>query len=51
MLDYVDEYGGYVELWIRSSKHPGGATKLTDPLVKRIAGLRDRGRAEIRPFP
>jgi hypothetical protein len=51
MLNYVENYGGHVELWVRSPKHTGGATKLTKPLAKRIADLRARGMAEIRPFP
>jgi hypothetical protein len=51
MLDYVRQYGGHIELWVRSSKHPGGATKLTEPLRDRIAELKNNGRAEIRHFP
>jgi hypothetical protein len=51
MLDYVDEYGGYVELWVRSSKHPGGATKLTNPLVNRLTELEDNGKAKLKYFP
>jgi len=51
MLDYVDEYGGHVELWIRSSKHPNGATQLTDPLEKLITRLESEGKANINPFP
>jgi hypothetical protein len=51
MFDYVDEYGGYVELWVRSPKHPEGATKLTQPLRDRLADLRLRGKAEVKTFP
>jgi len=51
MLAYVDAYGGSVELWVRSPKHPAGATKLTKPLAKQIADLKNDGKAEIRQFP
>ena len=51
MLDYVRQYGGHIELWVRSPKHPGGATKLTKPLAQRFADLKPSGRAEIRYFP
>jgi hypothetical protein len=51
MLEYVRRYGGHLELWVRSSKHPGGATNLTKPLRDLIADLRKGGRAEIRQFP
>ncbi|HZI06856.1 MAG TPA: hypothetical protein VEZ71_22715 [Archangium sp.] len=33
MLDYVAEYGGHIEIWVRSAKHPSGKTHLTDPLL------------------
>ncbi|HEX8698457.1 MAG TPA: pre-toxin TG domain-containing protein, partial [Myxococcaceae bacterium] len=51
MLDYVEKYGGHIELWVRSPKHPGGATKLTKPLAKQLAELREDGKAALRPFP
>jgi hypothetical protein len=51
MLGYIRQYGGYIELWVRSPKHPKGATKLTSPLERRIAELKDNGRAELRLFP
>ncbi|WP_158625847.1 hypothetical protein [Corallococcus carmarthensis] len=51
MLDYVQMYGGSVELWIRSAKHPEGATRLTRPLRERINNLRQSGRANVQSFP
>ena len=43
MMDYVDKYGGSIELWIRSSKHPAGATHLSGPLRKQLEALRSDG--------
>jgi len=51
MLDYVDKHGGHVELWIRSSKHPDGATRLTQPLEAELRKLADERKATIRVFP
>lgn len=51
MLDYVRDYGGSIELWIRSSKHKDGPTKLTLPLRQRLRELGERGQATIRFFP
>jgi len=51
MLDYVDEYGGHVELWIRSTKNLAGATRLSSPLQKRIELLRAEGKVSIIPYP
>jgi hypothetical protein len=51
MLTYVRQYGGHIEIWVRSSKHSGGATKLTKPLERQIGDLERVGRAEIRQFP
>jgi hypothetical protein len=51
MLEYVGDYGGHVELWLRSSKHPAGATRLTRPLQKRLSDLKDRGLVSINYFP
>ncbi len=39
MIEYVREYGGHIELWIRSAKHPAGATRLTDPPWKSLRDL------------
>jgi hypothetical protein len=51
MLEYVREYGGHVELWIRSSKHPDGATRLTTPLQRLLDEQRQLGRASVNTFP
>jgi hypothetical protein len=51
MLEYVERYGGYIELWVRSPKHPGGATKLSGPLKRRIADLEKGGKAAVKNFP
>ncbi|HVG60644.1 MAG TPA: hypothetical protein VNA24_18955 [Hyalangium sp.] len=51
MLEYVDRYGGFIELWVRSSKHPEGATKLSKPLRDRIEKLKEQHRAAVYAFP
>jgi hypothetical protein len=51
MLQYVDEYGGHVELWIRSSKHPDGATRLTKPLQDLLEELKSQNKASVNLFP
>ncbi|HYO53744.1 hypothetical protein, partial [Archangium sp.] len=51
MIEYVKQYGGHLELWIRSAKHPDGATKLSGPLKDRLELLRQQGQAHIRSSP
>ncbi len=51
MLNYVDEYGGSIELWVRSPKHAEGPTRLTKPLLLQLDRLETRGRAKVRYFP
>jgi hypothetical protein len=51
MLTYVSKYGGHVELWIRSVKHPAGQTQLTRPLQEFLKRLADQGKASLQPFP
>jgi hypothetical protein len=51
MLEYVEEYGGHVELWIRSAKHPNGATRLTGPLQQLLIRLGREGKVSINSLP
>ncbi|WP_257453564.1 pre-toxin TG domain-containing protein [Archangium lipolyticum] len=51
MLDYVREYGGHVELWVRSTLHPDGATRLSAPLQKVLHELQDLGRVTLLSHP
>ncbi len=51
MLDYVDEYGGHLELWVRSSRHPDGPTHLSEPLLRVLNTLKAQGNAIVRPYP
>jgi hypothetical protein len=51
MLHYVQQYGGHLELWIRSSKHPEGASRLTGPLRELIEELAQTGRVSLRRSP
>src|SRR3954471_5903306 len=43
MIQYVEDYGGSIEVVFRSAKHPDGATKLSERLRQRIG---DRPQAE-----
>jgi hypothetical protein len=51
MIEYVGEYGGHIELWIRSAKHADGATRLSKPLLDRLKALETEGRAAIKIYP
>jgi len=51
MLTYVRKYGGHVELWVRSAKHPAGQTQLTRPLRESLKQLADQGKASVQAFP
>jgi hypothetical protein len=51
MIEYVEKCGGHLELWVRSARHPDGATRLSGPLLQRLGRLEEFGRAEIRPYP
>ncbi len=50
MLAYVRTYGGHLELWIRSSKHPDGPTRLTQPLQELVETLAQSGRVVTETF-
>ena len=51
MLEYVQQYGGHVELWVRSAKHVEGQTLLTQPLQRRLRTLADDGKATVKLYP
>ena len=51
MMIYVGKYGGSIELWTRSARHPAGATQLSGPLLRDLENLRGLGKATIRAFP
>jgi hypothetical protein len=51
MLEYVAKYGGHLELWVRSSRHPDGPTHLSQPLRRALNTLKAEGRAIVRPYP
>jgi hypothetical protein len=51
MIDYVDKYGGHLELWIRSARHADGPTRISSPLLKRLNGLKDTGKAQLYYYP
>jgi hypothetical protein len=51
MLLYVRQHGGHVELWIRSARHPDGASRLTEPLQDMIDELAQGGKVSLRRIP
>jgi hypothetical protein len=51
MIDYVEQYGGHLELWIRSARHSDGPTRLSGPLLRRLNGLEEAGKAKLRRSP
>ncbi|WP_257453277.1 hypothetical protein [Archangium lipolyticum] len=51
MLEYVREYGGHLELWVRSAQHPAGKTNFTRPLQNMLLELRMSGRVTLKPHP
>ncbi|WP_309888947.1 hypothetical protein, partial [Archangium sp.] len=51
MIDYVDAYGGHIELWVRSARHPDGATHLSDPLQRSLRALEKDGKASVKIYP
>ncbi|WP_224249751.1 hypothetical protein [Hyalangium gracile] len=51
MLEYVEEFGGHMELWIRSARHPKGATRLTQTLQDSLFRLQLQGKASVKSLP
>jgi hypothetical protein len=51
MLDYVEQFGGHLELWVRSAKHPDGPTRLSKPLLRRLQRLDEAGKAGVHYHP
>jgi hypothetical protein len=51
MLGYVEKFGGQIELWVRSARHPAGQTYLTKPLKNQLQRLERDGRATVRYHP
>jgi hypothetical protein len=50
MIKYVEQYGGHLELWVRSARHPDGATHLTGPLMERLRPLMTQGKAVLKRY-
>lgn len=51
MIRYVEKYGGHLELWIRSTKHADGPTRLSGPLLERLRALEELGNARVKYYP
>ncbi|OJT24401.1 hypothetical protein BO221_14660 [Archangium sp. Cb G35] len=51
MLDYVAQYGGQIELWVRSTKHPDGPTRMSDKLESLLEELAQEGKSKVIYYP
>jgi hypothetical protein len=51
MLEYVEKYGGHVEVWFRSSTHSKGQTRLTKSLEDILNDFTGSGKASVKYFP
>jgi hypothetical protein len=51
MLEYVEAFGGHIEIWFRSARHPNGQTRLTEPLRQQLEELSERGKAQVKWYP
>jgi OmpA-OmpF porin, OOP family len=51
MIEYVERYGGHLELWIRSVRHADGPTQMTGPLKRALDRLEALGRITIKTHP
>jgi protein involved in polysaccharide export with SLBB domain len=51
MLEYVDDFGGHIDVVFRSAKHADGATELTGPLRTVLDRLAKDGKATIHLYP
>lgn len=51
MIQYVETYGGYLEVWFRSARHEQGPTQLSSKLSAQFKHLVDQGQARIRWYP
>jgi hypothetical protein len=51
MLEYVEQYGGHLELWVRSANHSDGPTHISKPLLRVLSRLKTQGKALVRPYP
>lgn len=51
MVKYVDRYGGHLEVWFRSPKHPAGATRLTEEINRQLNKLVKENKAKVEYFP
>ncbi|MBZ4420584.1 hypothetical protein [Myxococcus sp. RHSTA-1-4] len=51
MMDYVEAFGGHIEIWFRSARHPSGRTRLTAPLQEEFTKLEKAHGVTVRYFP
>jgi outer membrane protein OmpA-like peptidoglycan-associated protein len=51
MIQYVEQYGGHLELWVRSAQHADGPTRLSEPLLRRLRRLDEAGKAGVHYHP
>ena len=51
MIEYVEQHGGHIELWVRSAAHADGPTRMTSSLQNRLSDLSAAGKASVRRNP
>jgi hypothetical protein len=51
MIEYVETFGGHIEVRFRSSRHPDGQTRLSEPLRQRLTALSNNGNAQVKWHP
>ncbi len=51
MIQYVDTHGGFMEVILRSKKHPRGATVLSQRIAEQLQVLERQGKAKIEYHP
>ncbi|MCP3135931.1 hypothetical protein [Pyxidicoccus xibeiensis] len=51
MIEYVQEYGGHLEVFFRSARHQQGQTVLSKELRNQLKELVDTGNATVRLYP
>jgi hypothetical protein len=51
MLDYVEAFGGHIEIWFRSAHHSNGQTRLSKPLQQLLTAFEESGQVRVRWYP
>ncbi len=51
MIQYVEKYGGHIDIVFRSAKHADGMTNITGPMQRVLWDLIAAGKATVRRYP